>query len=251
MEVALLTVGDELLAGDTENTNATWLATRLGERGVSVRRILVVPDDRALIADRVGAYSEAFDAVVVTGGTGGTPDDVTMEAVADAFDCGMRVSEAALSDVRDRLGAIEDADAVPDLDVDPEAEATIPADARPIHNPEGLAPGCVLENVYVFPGIPGELKAMFGEVADAFAGDARSRFLYTEEPEANIVPTLQATGERFDVTVGCYPDREARHNRLKLTATDDETLAAAVAFLRERVETSETPIERDWSDEVR
>jgi molybdopterin-biosynthesis enzyme MoeA-like protein len=174
-----------------------------------------------------------------------------MEAVADAFDCGMRVSEAALSDVRDRLGAIEDADAVPDLDVDPEAEATIPADARPIHNPEGLAPGCVLENVYVFPGIPGELKAMFGEVADAFAGDARSRFLYTEEPEANIVPTLQATGERFDVTVGCYPDREARHNRLKLTATDDETLAAAVAFLRERVETSETPIERDWSDEVR
>jgi hypothetical protein len=92
---------------------------------------------------------------------------------------------------------------------------------------------------------------MFGEVADAFAGDARSRFLYTEEPEANIVPTLQATGERFDVTVGCYPDREARHNRLKLTATDDETLAAAVAFLRERVETSETPIERDWSDEVR
>lgn len=86
MEVALITVGDELLAGDTVNTNANWLAAELSDRGVAVKRILSVPDDRAVIAECVRAYADAFDAVIVTGGLGGTPDDVTLEAVADAFD---------------------------------------------------------------------------------------------------------------------------------------------------------------------
>jgi molybdenum cofactor synthesis domain-containing protein len=244
MDVALVTVGDELLAGDTVNTNGSWLAERLTERGVTVARILTIPDDRDLIARTVREYSDAFDAVIVTGGLGGTPDDVTLDAVADAFDRDLVVSEQALATVEERLDAI--GDAVPDLDLDPEAEATIPAESRPLLNPEGLSPGCVVESVYVFPGIPRELKAMFGEVAEEFSGDAVSRFLYTTEPEANIVPTLEAIAEEFDVTMGCYPDREARHNRLKLTATDEETLDAAAAWLRERVTVSETPIERDW-----
>ena len=86
MDVALLTVGDELLAGDTENTNATWLARQLSERGVTVTRVLVVPDDRDVIVDYVRDWAGAFDALVVTGGLGGTHDDVTMDAVAEAFD---------------------------------------------------------------------------------------------------------------------------------------------------------------------
>jgi molybdenum cofactor synthesis domain-containing protein len=245
MEVALLTVGDELLSGDTANTNATWLAERLTERGVTVTRILTIPDERALIAERVREYSDAFDAVIVTGGIGGTPDDVTLEAVADAFDRDLAVSEQALTTVRERLEDI--GDAVPNLDVDAEVEATLPAGARPLINPEGLSPGCVCENVYLFPGIPRELKAMFGEIAEEFTGQAVSEFLYTEEPEANIIPTLEGVAEEFDVTVGCYPDRDARHNRLKLTATDEATLAEATAYLRDRVAVSETPIERDWS----
>ncbi|MFC7132660.1 MULTISPECIES: competence/damage-inducible protein A [Salinibaculum] len=244
MQVALLTIGDELLAGDTVNTNAAWLAERLTERGVTVTRILTIPDDRSLIAERVRAYSDAFDAVIVTGGLGGTPDDVTVDAVADTFDRDLVVSEQALSAVEERLDNL--GDAVPDLDVDAEAEATIPAGSRPLLNPQGLSPGCVVENVYVMPGIPRELKAMFGEIAGEFAGDAVSKFLYTEEPEANIVSTLEGVAESFDVTVGCYPDREARHNRLKLIATDEGTLDEAAAYLRERIEVSETPIERDW-----
>ncbi|MUW16005.1 competence/damage-inducible protein A, partial [Halorubrum sp. CBA1125] len=80
MDVGLITVGDELLSGDTVNTNAHWLASELSDRGVAVRRILSVPDDRAVLAGRVREYADAFDATIVTGGIGGTPDDVTMEA---------------------------------------------------------------------------------------------------------------------------------------------------------------------------
>lgn len=244
MEVALLTVGDELLAGDTANTNATWLAGQLSERGVSVRRVLVVPDDRATIADRARAYSDAFDAVVVTGGIGGTPDDVTMEAVADAFDREMVVSDLALADVERRLAEL--AGTVPDLDVDAEAEASVPAGSRPLLNSEGLAPGAVVENVYVLPGIPGEMKAMFRDVADEFAGDRVSRMLYTVEPEANIVPALTGARERFDVHVGCYPDREAGHNRLKLSASEPDQVAGAAEWLLDTIDASETQVERDW-----
>ena len=247
MQVAILTVGDEILAGDIANTNAQWLATRLDERGATVVRILTVPDDRDLIASTVREWADAFDAVIVTGGLGGTPDDVTLEAVADAFGCGMAVSDLALADVERRLAELEGT--VPDLDVDAEAEASVPEGSQPLLNSEGLAPGAVVENVYVLPGIPGEMKAMFRDVADTFEGNQVSRTLYTVEPEANIVPALSETRDRFGVHVGCYPDREARHNRLKLTASDEGRVDKAAVWLLGAIDASETPVERDWDPE--
>ena len=239
MQVALVTVGDELLAGDTQNTNATWLATQLAERGVTVEWVLVVPDETDAIAENVRTYSDAYDAVVVTGGLGGTPDDITMDAVAAAFDRGMAVDDLALADVEETLAAI--ADDYPNLDVDVEAEATIPEGARPLLNREGLSPGCVLENVYVLPGIPGEMETMFSDVAEEFEGEAVSQFLYTDWPEANLIEYLTDVQAEFDATVGCYPDRDAGHNRLKITSDDTETVAAAAGWLQERVEAAEDP----------
>ncbi len=246
MEVALITVGDELLSGDTVNTNANWLADSLTDRGVKVARILTVPDDRQSIADAVMTYSDGFDAVVVTGGIGGTPDDVTMEAVADAFDRELTVSELARSAVKTRLTEIEQRLPDRDLAVDVDTEAAVPDGSRPLVNETGLAPGCVLENVYVLPGIPDELMSMFDRVADEFVGKRRSTYLYTVEPEANIIPALTESMDRFDVTVGCYPDREAAHNRLRITGVDDTELAAASEWLLENIHASETPVSREW-----
>jgi len=250
MEVALITVGDELLAGDTVNTNANWLAAELSDRGVAVKRILSVPDDRAVIAECVRAYADAFDAVIVTGGLGGTPDDdVTLEAVADAFDRELVPTDLTREAVERRLAEIRERLPDSDVNVDVEAEAAVPEGSRPLLNDSGLAPGCVVEGVYVMPGIPEELKAMFASVADEFAGDRRSRFLYTVEPESDIVPALEAAGEQFDVAIGCYPDREAEHNRLKVTATDEDALDEAAAWLLANVDASETPVRRDWGSE--
>ena len=237
MNAALLTVGDELLAGDTANTNATWLCERLAMRGVTVERVLTVPDELGVIAEATRRYSEAFDAVVVTGGLGGTPDDLTMEGVAAAFDRDLVENDLALADIERTLEEI--ADDYPELDVDITAEAAVPAGARPLINDVGLSPGCVLGNVYVFPGIPSEMKGMFEGVAGEFEGDVDSRFLYTEEPEANLIERLDGVRERFGVRVGCYPDREAGHNRLKISGSDPETLADAEKWLRDRITLSE------------
>jgi molybdenum cofactor synthesis domain-containing protein len=171
MQVALLTVGDEILAGDIENTNATWLARQLTERGVTVTRILTVPDDRAVIAGTLSDWTDQFDAVVVTGGLGGTPDDVTMDAVADAVGAEMAVNDEAREDVEATIAAYREqypdlAERYPDLDLDVTQHASIPAGARPLLNTVGLSPGCVIDDVYVFPGIPEEMKAMFDAVAE-------------------------------------------------------------------------------------
>ncbi len=233
MNAALLTVGDELLDGDTANTNATWLAAELADRGVTTKRVLTVPDETDVIAEATRRYSERFDAVVVTGGLGGTPDDVTMDGVAAAFGCDLVENDLARADIERHLEAITDE--YPDLNVDISEEASIPAGARPLINQVGLSPGCVLENVYVLPGIPSEMKGMFEEVADEFDGDVDSRYLYTEEPEANLIDRLDEVRDQFGVQVGCYPDREAGYNRLKIRGSDGGALDEAEAWLTEQI----------------
>lgn len=239
MEVAILTVGDEVLAGDTENTNATWLAGRVTDSGATVVRILTVPDDRELIAETIGEWAEAFDAVIVTGGLGGTHDDVTADAIGDAFGRDLVVDDAVREDVIETVAAYRDANPetveAHDLSIDVDAWAALPEGSRALINPEGLCPGCVLENVYAFPGVPTEMEALFDLVAPEFGGDTQSTTLYTPQPEGSMVDALADARDRFDVAIGSYPATESR-NRLKVTGTDPETVAEAVDWLRERVD---------------
>ena len=82
---AIVTVGNELLSGDVENTNGSWLARRLAALGVEVSLIAVVADEIDRVAAFVQEQAAVVDIVIVTGGLGGTPDDVTREAIAAAF----------------------------------------------------------------------------------------------------------------------------------------------------------------------
>jgi len=239
MEVAILTVGDEVLAGDTQNTNATWLAGQLTDAGATVTRILTIPDDRALIRGTVEEWREIFDAVIVTGGLGGTHDDVTADAIADAFGRELVVHPAVREDVIETVAAYRnrnpDLVEAHDLDIDVDAWAALPEGSRPLVNPEGLCPGCVLENVYAFPGVPAEVQALFDLVAGEFDGDAVSATLYTPQPEGSMVEAIAGVRDRFEVTVGSYPSTEAR-NRIKLTGTDPAAVDAAADWLRDRIE---------------
>lgn len=239
MDVAILTVGDEVLAGDTTNTNAAWLASRITDRGSTVSRILTVPDDRELVAEKVAEWAGAFDAVVVTGGLGGTHDDVTADAIADTFDRPLVVDDAVREDVVATVAAYRDRNpesvSARDLALDVDAWAALPAGSRALVNPEGLCPGCVIENVYAFPGVPAEMRALFDLVAEEFDGDAISRTLYTPQPEASMVDDLDVARGRFDVSIGSYPDTTAE-NRVKVTGSDPAVVEAAAAWLADRLE---------------
>jgi molybdenum cofactor synthesis domain-containing protein len=244
MDVALVTVGDELLAGDTENTNATWLCRRLTDRGVTVTRVLTIPDDRDVIADAVREFSQAFDACVVTGGLGGTPDDVTKAAVADALDRDLTVDDDVKAGIVAKAEAyVEEypdlADAY-DLDVDFDAQAAIPEDARPLVTEESFGPGFVAGNVYAFPGIPDELYVMFDLVAEEFDGDVVSDSLYTPAPEGALNDRLEAIRERFDVSVGSYPGKGRIPTRIKVSGPP-VAVDEAVTWLGEHVDVTEPP----------
>lgn len=229
MYVAVVTVGDEILAGDTTNTNAAWLGKRLAERGVDVERVTVVPDRIADIAHVVDEYHTEYDAVIVTGGLGPTHDDMTMEGVAAALDREVEQNEEALSWLVEGGGYTRE-----ELTA---GTADLPAGARPLHNEVGVAPGAVVEGIYVLPGVPDEMKAMFETVIGEFDGEPRHVVrIYTTEPESALVPRLEAVQERFGVTVGSYPGDGVR---LKLTDTDEGTVEKAADWLRERVELSE------------
>jgi len=239
MQVALVTVGDELLAGDTENTNATWLARQLTERGATVTRLLTIPDDRALIAERVGEYAGAFDAVIVTGGLGDTPDDVTIEAVADAFDRELTVQPAVRERIEEKAQRYREENPERyeehDFDLDYDETAALPEGARPLQTEASFNPGCVVENVYVFPGFPEELKVMFDSVADEFGGDAVSDAVETATPEGALKDVLDGARERFDVAVGSYPARRGKPGRVKVTGTDPAEVERAIEWVSERV----------------
>ncbi|ELY57429.1 competence/damage-inducible protein A [Natronolimnohabitans innermongolicus] len=245
MHVAIVTVGDELLAGSTTNTNASWLASRITERGSSVERVLTIPDDRALIADTVSEWHETFDAVIVTGGIGGTPDDVSVEGVADGLDRDLIVHEGIREGLLEKAAAFRDENPELldeyDLEIDLDATAAIPAGATPIVTDESWAPGCVAENVYVFAGIPDEMRAMFDRVADEFRGDAVTRTIYTPAPEGSLHTALEGVTDAFDVSVGSYPRSERRPGRIRVRGTDVDAVADAIAWLEERVETTEPP----------
>ena len=85
MLAAILTIGNEVVSGDTENTNASWLARRLEELGVKVVLSAAMPDELDRIVEFVRREAPLVDHLIVTGGLGGTPDDLTREALAASF----------------------------------------------------------------------------------------------------------------------------------------------------------------------
>jgi nicotinamide-nucleotide amidase len=223
---SIVTIGNELVSGDTVNTNGSWLAARLEALGVDVVLIASLPDEEERVAALVRAQAAAADVVLVTGGLGGTPDDITREAIAAAFG----VPQEEQPEVAERLRARFSGD--PDYVT---RWAQLPAGSRPLENPLGGAPGFVLENVYVLPGLPAEMEAMFETVAAELGGGSpigswRRTYRTTE---SRIVAVLEAGGERFPtVKVGSYPSFGAEGGAVEivLKSSDPEALAAATAW---------------------
>jgi len=224
---AILTIGNELVSGDVPNTNGSWLAKRLAPLGIETRLLAAVPDEIETIAAFVREHAPRADVLLVTGGLGGTPDDLTREAIAAAFGVG----QEEVPEVAERLRAR--------FRHNPEYAARwalLPAGARPLENPLGGAPGFVVENVYVMPGLPAEMEAMFETIADELrdAQPIRSWRRRYRTRESTIVGVLEATVERHpSVLVGSYPTfgKDGPEVEVVVKSSDPDELAAARAWI--------------------
>src|SRR5919198_1869580 len=184
---AIVTIGSELVSGDVVDTNAVWLAKRLERAGMHVQLMATVPDDMERIARSVRAAATDADVVIVTGGLGGTPDDLTREAIAAAFGVALVEQPEVAASLRERFPAAPEYAA---------RWAKLPEGSRPMEIERGGAPGFVLGNVYVLPGLPAEMEAMFELVAAEIGagspiGSWRRVYRTTE---SRIVEVLEAAG---------------------------------------------------------
>lgn len=229
----IVTIGNEIVSGDVENTNASWLARRLAAIGLDVRLLAAVRDDVGDIAAFLQAEGERAGQVFVTGGLGGTPDDITREAVAAAFGVECVEIDWLAGDLRARFSGKGLGDYAARW-------ACLPEGAEPIVNPLGGAPGFTLANVLVLPGLPSEMRAMFDAIAERFTGAPigawRRRY---RTGEGQIVGILEeATARHPVVLVGSYPrfTEDGPEVEVVLKASDSEALAEAVRFVEEALD---------------
>jgi nicotinamide-nucleotide amidase len=229
---AILTIGNELVSGDVPNTNASWIARRLAPLGVEVRLIAALPDEIDTIAAFVRVEAPRVDFLIATGGLGGTPDDLTREAMAAAFGVPQEEVPELAAALRERFTRSPEFAA---------RWALLPRGSRPLENPHGGAPGFAIENVYVLPGLPSEMEAMFASIEEEFrrGGPIDSWRRVFRTYESVIASALVETGERWpSVLVGSYPGFGAGGFTVEvvLKSRDVGALAAASAWLESAIE---------------
>jgi molybdenum cofactor synthesis domain-containing protein len=223
----IIVIGNEILSGKVVDTNSPFLTRELRALGVTVRRILTVPDELEEIAPAVAEFHRAYDFVFTSGGVGPTHDDVTIEGVARGL--ARRVI---------RHPAIEGR--IRDFYKDKANEARL----KMAEVPEGTElivdgrlgfPTIKCENIYVLPGIPEILEQKFQAIRDRFAASPYFlRIVYTSEGEGSIAEHLNATLKAFpELLLGSYPKIGDPEYAVKLTleSKDQEYVERALAHL--------------------
>lgn len=157
----LLSIGSELTAGETRDTNAGELARALTERGVEILRMTALPDDAAVVSDAFRAALGRADVVVSTGGLGPTPDDLTRESIAAAIGETPTVDD----DLARWLRGLFERRGLPFPEANIKQAWRTPS-TTPIPNDNGTAPGWWIETpdgrvIVALPGPPREMRPMW------------------------------------------------------------------------------------------
>ncbi|HSG48472.1 MAG TPA: competence/damage-inducible protein A, partial [Longimicrobiales bacterium] len=215
LRAAVVAVGDELLNGETVDTNAAWLGRRLAALGLPVWYRHTVGDEDDDIRAAVGAAARDADLVVVSGGLGPTGDDRTREAVATLYGRALEPDPRLLEELQSRFRKLG-------YETMPEAnrsQTLVPRGARVLPNGLGTAPGLLLDEedtlVVLLPGVPRELRNLFDEELAPLLSE---RFGHRLSPVAHRV--LHTTGIA-----------ESRLSELVEAALPDDMGPVRVAFL--------------------
>lgn len=164
MKVEVLAIGDELLIGQTINTNAAWIGQEMANRGFRVQRSLTIADEPQAIVAALEGIMPNTNCVIITGGLGPTKDDLTKYTLASYFDSPLEIHQATLSQIEGFFASRNK----PMLEVNVQ-QAALPTKAAILKNRLGTAAGMWFEhNKVIFislPGVPYEMKTIMTEEA--------------------------------------------------------------------------------------
>jgi molybdenum cofactor synthesis domain-containing protein len=227
-------IGNEIRSGKVVDTNSPYLCRELRALGVDVERIITIPDVIDVIAEHVRMMSAAFDFVLTSGGIGPTHDDLTIDGVAAAFGRPLEDSHSILDRMRRALGSEPNASQ--------RKMAQIPAGATLLDAGDLWFPLVVVENVYIFPGIPELLRKKFESARERFRGvPFVLKRVYVRSMESEIAEHLNALLKQFpELLLGSYPriQEEAFRVLLTLESRDAGYVQSALDALLERLPAS-------------
>lgn len=166
MLAEIITIGDEILIGQTIDTNSAWLGNRLNDLGIEVVQISSINDKRDSIFNGIKDAEKRAELIIITGGLGPTKDDITKQVLSEYFDSELVINDKALENVNTRVKARGLKLLQSNID-----QALVIGKSKVIQNPKGSAPGMYIsenDRTYVsMPGVPYEMKAMMeNEVFD-------------------------------------------------------------------------------------
>lgn len=238
----IIIIGDEILKGQTLDTNTSFLAGKLHSLGIRLERVVVLPDQVETVAEEVKSFSKRFCVVLTSGGIGPTHDDLTYEAVALAFQDRVQLNPYLEAFVESWFKTTDRSQPAFKLATVPSrAHLNFPVDA--VTGKRGKFPIVSVENVYVFPGIPDLLKKGFiGLVPGIFSKLSKDQFhveeIFINHPETSITQRLNTLVARYPgIAFGSYPELYNNYYKTKLTleSRDNELLTAALQDLKTKI----------------
>jgi len=191
MLVEFISIGDELLIGQTVNTNASWLGEKFSTLGASIHRIVTIRDTESAIHLAIDEALKTADVVIITGGLGPTKDDVTKKVITNYFNDELVID----TDTLERVKQIFSRTNRPMLDVNIQ-QAAVPSKCTVLTNRQGTAPGMWLEKdgkiVISLPGVPFEMKGIMEQ--EVFP---RLQARFSDLKFFSITANIQGIGESY------------------------------------------------------
>jgi len=198
---AILIIGNEILSGRTVDKNTSFIAKWLGELGIIVEEVRVVPDKEQVIINSLNELRKKYQYVFTTGGIGPTHDDITSESVAKAFGKKYDYNKEAYA-------ILEKYYVKSDFNEGRKKMARMPEGATLIYNDNGSAPAFSVENVFVLPGIPSYVEAMIPQLKKVLVSGKKiiSVTCDAKVRESSIAVDLENIQNKYpNIDIGSYP----------------------------------------------
>lgn len=204
-EVAFIIIGDEILSGRTRDSNLQTLALGLAEKGYFIKKSLIIPDIKQEIIEAVNLFREKYSLVFTSGGIGPTHDDITLDAIADAFSLPLEINSEAEKILQEYYKKLN----YP-FNEARRKMAKAPYGSSLIKNSISAAPGFKIQNVYSLAGIPSIFKVMLEEIVKTLPEGAKmysESLIIEDKSEGVIAETLSLIQRKFfgRVLIGSYP----------------------------------------------